>query len=65
MSMMPRTAEDVLAIPEDDVPDTIRCLLAGRSLSDLITRLHAALLSNDVTSGARARAALIHLGFVI
>ncbi len=62
---LPRTADDVLAIDADDIPETIRSLLEDRGLSDLISGLNAALVSSDVAIGARAREALEHLGFVV
>lgn len=65
MFSMPRTAEEVLAIAPDDIPETLRALLQSRGLSELICELHAAATSADATVGARARDALVHLGFVV
>lgn len=61
---LPRCAEDVLAIPEADIAETVRQLLDGRALSRLVRGLHEALSSDEAAERARAREALERLGFV-
>lgn len=65
MSRLPQTAEDVLAVPSDQVPEVLRGLMQTRSLSDLVARLDDALWSGDSDSTGRARDALVHLGFLV
>ncbi|MBV2360241.1 hypothetical protein KUH32_10680 [Thalassococcus sp. CAU 1522] len=61
--VLPTATDEVLAIPSQDVPDTIRHLLRNRAMSSLVERIHGDLRSSDPARRDRGAQALAHLGF--
>jgi len=61
---IPSCTEDVLAIPQDQVPEVIRKLTETRGFSSLVHRINADVLSGNPQSRDMAQRALRHLGFV-
>lgn len=56
-----RTAESVLAVPRENIPDVVGRLLRERRLSSAVESLNE--LSRDPAYGDLGRRALRHLGF--
>ena len=54
---------DLLAIPPQNMPDTIRSLLRERKLSPLVARIHSDLRSDDPALRRMGGQALVRLGF--
>lgn len=60
---LPQSSDDVLGLPDGDIPNTIRALTDRRALSGLVGRLHRDLGSRDDALKTKAQAALKKMGF--
>ncbi|MFZ7092036.1 hypothetical protein [Primorskyibacter sp. 2E233] len=60
---LPHVSEEVLAIPEANIPETLRALIEQQKLSTLMARIHRELSSDDQGLRQQSRAALNRLGF--
>ncbi len=60
---LPQTSDEVLGLPDGEIPNTIRSLADRRALSGLMGKLHHDLGSQDDTLKRKAKAALRKMGF--
>ncbi|MEN9060420.1 MULTISPECIES: hypothetical protein [Ponticoccus] len=60
---LPQTSDEVLCLPDGDIPNTIRSLADRRALSGLMGKLHRDLGSQDDALKRKAKAALRKMGF--
>ncbi|WP_305968814.1 MULTISPECIES: hypothetical protein [unclassified Mameliella] len=60
---LPKSSQDMLKVPQRDVPRVIRGMLSTRSFSSLLRDIHGDLAAPDPKLREQARLALRHLGF--
>ncbi|KUF12652.1 hypothetical protein AVJ23_02745 [Pseudoponticoccus marisrubri] len=60
---MPSAPDDLLAIPAEQMPDTMRGLIRNKALTPLMARIHRDLRSEDPALRQQGSLALRHMGF--